>query len=116
MAGTSSMPVIYSGVNYSLLQSALQPLLAPSYAYYASYTSLPVSSTVYGTAIVQAVGSGTAAYLTISVSGSSYTVCLNACNALASGALYEFGLTVAPGDSIQSISGATLIRVVLAWR
>ena len=78
-------------------------------------TSLPLAAPALGTLVVQLVGSGTTASAVLVLSGSSYTVYLNSGNALASGALYEFTLTLAKGDQLVAVNNATLVRAIFVW-
>ena len=72
-----------------------------------SFTSLPYSVPGNGRIVFQLAGSGSVA--TVSFNNGSTTYNLNSGNALASGAIYEFSVGVASGDSF-TVSGATFIR------
>jgi len=71
------------------------------------FTSLPFSAPSSGRIVFQVEGSGSTA--TISFNNGSTTYQLNSGSALASGAIYEFSVAVASGDTF-TISGATFIR------
>ena len=71
------------------------------------FTSLPYSVPSNGRIVFQLEGSGSTA--TISFNNGSTTYQLNSGSTLANGAIYEFSVAVAQGDSF-TISGATFIR------
>jgi len=71
------------------------------------FTSLPYSVPANGRIIFQVEGTGNTA--TVSFNNGSTTYNLNSGSALANGAIYEFSVAVADGDSF-TISNATFIR------
>jgi len=71
------------------------------------FTSLPYSVPANGRIVFQVEGTG--AIATISFNNGSTTYQLNSGSTLANGAIYEFSVAVASGDSF-TISGATFIR------
>jgi len=71
------------------------------------FTSLPYSVPGNGRVTFQLAGTGAVA--TVSFNDGSTTYNLNAGSALTSGALYEFSVAVASGDSF-TVSNATFIR------
>jgi len=71
------------------------------------FTSLPYSVPANGRIVFQVEGTG--AIATISFNNGSTTYQLNSGSTLANGAIYEFSVAVAQGDTF-TISGATFIR------
>jgi hypothetical protein len=71
------------------------------------FTSLPYSVPGNGRVVFQLEGTGAVA--TVSFNNGTTTYNLNSGNALTSGAIYEFSVAVAGGDSF-TVSGATFIR------
>jgi len=71
------------------------------------FTSLPFSVPANGRIVFQLEGTG--AIATISFNNGSTTYQLNSGSTLANGAIYEFSVAVAQGDTF-TISGATFIR------
>jgi len=70
-------------------------------------TSLPFAVPWNGRIVFQVVGTGSVA--TVSLNGGSTTYNLNSGNALVNGAIYEFSMAVALGDSF-TVSNATFVR------
>jgi hypothetical protein len=73
----------------------------------AEFGTVPYSVPGNGRIVFQLVGSGSVA--TVSFNSGSTAYSLNGGNACASGALYEFSVAVASGDSF-TVSNATFIR------
>jgi len=71
------------------------------------FTSLPFSVPANGRIVFQVEGTGAVA--TISFNNGSTTYQLNSGSTLANGAIYEFSIAVAQGDTF-TVSGATFIR------
>ncbi|MFP3190228.1 MAG: hypothetical protein RXR31_06200 [Thermoproteota archaeon] len=71
------------------------------------FTSLPFSVPANGRIVFQLEGSGSTA--TISFNNGSTTYQLNSGSTLTNGAIYEFSVAVASGDTF-TVSGATFIR------
>jgi len=69
--------------------------------------SLPFAVPCNGRIVFQVAGTGSVA--TVSLNGGSTTYNLNSGYTLINGAIYEFGMAVALGDSF-TVSGATFIR------
>jgi len=71
------------------------------------FTSLPYSVPTNGRIVFQVEGTGAVA--TISFNNGSTTYQLNSGSTLGNGAIYEFSVAVAQGDTF-TVSGATFIR------
>ena len=71
------------------------------------FTSLPFSVPGNGDIVFQVAGSGSVA--TVSFNNGTTTYNINSGGVLTSGALYEFTVAVASGDTF-TVSGATFIR------